>query len=207
MPYDDGRVSKSFNELLERPDLEDQMFLAYPAGAPASYRPPKDFDPGRIRYEPFFRKMYGDNRSAVEANLVTVRWLPRTVNVPVRMTRINGAADQLRKVSDEIENLPRSLQRSALRISGSYYWRAIAGEERLSMHSFGIAIDIDARYSNYWRWDSPSPDGSSVYRNRVPREIVDIFEKHGFIWGGAWYHYDTMHFEFRPELLVRPSEE
>ena len=31
-------------------------------------------------------------------------------------------------------------------------------------------------------------------------EIVRIFEKHGFIWGGRWYHYDTMHFEYRPEL-------
>ncbi len=32
-------------------------------------------------------------------------------------------------------------------------------------------------------------------------EIVRIFEKHGFIWGGRWYHYDTMHFEYRPELV------
>ena len=34
-----------------------------------------------------------------------------------------------------------------------------------------------------------------------PLEIVEIFERHGFIWGGRWKHYDTMHFEFRPELL------
>jgi hypothetical protein len=34
----------------------------------------------------------------------------------------------------------------------------------------------------------------------VPFEIVLIFERHGFIWGGKWYHYDTMHFEYRPEL-------
>jgi len=27
----------------------------------------------------------------------------------------------------------------------------------------------------------------------MPQEIVDIFERHGFIWGGKWYHYDTMH--------------
>src|SRR5690242_16362928 len=27
------------------------------------------------------------------------------------------------------------------------------------------------------------------------------FEQHGFIWGGRWAHYDTMHFEYRPELL------
>ncbi len=41
------------------------------------------------------------------------------------------------------------------------------------------------------------------WRNRIPVEIVRIFERHGFIWGGAWYHYDTMHFEYRPELLPR----
>jgi hypothetical protein len=35
----------------------------------------------------------------------------------------------------------------------------------------------------------------------MPYEIVDIFEKQGFIWGGKWYHFDTMHFEYRPELL------
>ena len=32
-------------------------------------------------------------------------------------------------------------------------------------------------------------------------EVVSIFEKHGFIWGGKWYHYDTMHFEYRPEFF------
>ena len=33
-------------------------------------------------------------------------------------------------------------------------------------------------------------------------DIVRIFEKHGFIWGGRWYHYDTMHFEYRPEMIA-----
>ena len=37
--------------------------------------------------------------------------------------------------------------------------------------------------------------------NRIPVAIARIFETHVFIWGGAWYHYDTMHFEYRPELL------
>jgi hypothetical protein len=31
--------------------------------------------------------------------------------------------------------------------------------------------------------------------------LIKIFEKYGFIWGGKWNHYDTMHFEYRPELL------
>ena len=37
--------------------------------------------------------------------------------------------------------------------------------------------------------------------DRLSVAIARIFETHGFIWGGAWYHYDTMHFEYRPELL------
>ena len=39
------------------------------------------------------------------------------------------------------------------------------------------------------------------WRNRFPQAIVDAFEAEGFIWGGRWYHYDTMHFEYRPELF------
>src|SRR5260370_39823973 len=45
-------------------------------------------------------------------------------------------------------------------------------------------------------------NGRFPYKNEIPWEIVHIFEKHGFIWGGKWYHYDTMHFEYRPEMIV-----
>jgi D-alanyl-D-alanine carboxypeptidase len=38
-----------------------------------------------------------------------------------------------------------------------------------------------------------------VYKNKIPLEIAAAFEKHGFIWGGKWYHFDGMHFEYRPE--------
>ncbi len=41
---------------------------------------------------------------------------------------------------------------------------------------------------------------SKLYNNEIPIEIVNIFEKYGFIWGEKRYHYDTMHSEFRPEL-------
>jgi len=43
--------------------------------------------------------------------------------------------------------------------------------------------------------------GHIAFKNELPWEIVRIFEAHGFIWGGKWYHYDTMHFEYRPELI------
>lgn len=74
----------------------------------------------------------------------------------------------------------------------------------MSAHSYGMSIDIGVKFSDYWRWDNPGKNetDSISYWNRIPGEIVDVFEKHGFISGTKWYHYDTMHFEFRPDLLI-----
>ncbi|WP_456734214.1 M15 family metallopeptidase [Bradyrhizobium sp. USDA 3364] len=73
--------------------------------------------------------------------------------------------------------------------------------ERLKQVS--AAIDFNLKVSDYWlRAGKREGKGKTIpYRNRMPREIVDIFERHGFIWGGKWYHHDPMHFEYRPELL------
>jgi hypothetical protein len=72
---------------------------------------------------------------------------------------------------------------------------------RLSMHAYGAAIDLNLKFSNYWLWEAKGAM-NIPYRNAIPREIVDAFERHGFIWGGRWYYYDTMHSEYRPELLA-----
>jgi hypothetical protein len=72
MPLSDGRT-KTPEEALDDPDLDDQFRYAYPLGPLA--RPPTD-DPGRIRFEPLFRKMYGDCRAGGLKGLVRVPWLP-----------------------------------------------------------------------------------------------------------------------------------
>jgi hypothetical protein len=36
----------------------------------------------------------------------------------------------------------------------------------------------------------------------MPPGIVEAFERQGFVWGGKWLYFDTMHFEFRPDILV-----
>ena len=69
------------------------------------------------------------------------------------------------------------------------------------MHAYGAAVDLNLHWSGYWLWDEGQNARVIRYRNRMPQDIVDAFERHGFIWGGKWYHYDTMHFEYRPELL------
>ena len=67
----------------------------------------------------------------------------------------------------------------------------------------GAAIDINVAYADYWRWSKDA--NAPVWKNRIPIEIVRTFEQYGLIWGGYWYHFDTMHFEYRPELL--PGDE
>jgi len=195
MIFDDGD-KKDFVGLFDHPDLEDIFAYPYTAGREWESPPPVDFDPGRIRVEEFFKKMYGSTADEVEANLVTIKWMPKSTKSSVKITKINGVDKALEKVSEELDNLPQEFKKYVTKTAGTFNWRVIAGTDKLSMHSYGIAIDINTKYSDYWQWNK-----DMKYVNKIPFEIVEIFEKHGFIWGGKWYHYDTMHFEYRPELL------
>jgi hypothetical protein len=146
--------------------------------------------------------MYGDcNAGEVQKNLVTVIWLPRSWGKPIQVTRTNGVADHLREVSSEIDRLEPAIRAAAFPIAGVLSCRSVADTGRMSMHGYAAAIDLNLKYSDYWLWAGKNK--KIPYKNRMPHEIVDIFERHGFIWGGKWYHYDTMHFEYRPELLIK----
>jgi D-alanyl-D-alanine carboxypeptidase len=202
MPLSDGTENKPFEELLRHASIADQFRLPYPRG-PLATPPAVDADPGRFRNTAFFTKMYGDcQKGEVSPRLVSLAWLPKTWGKTISITSINGADTQLRAVSAEIDALPQKIKRAAYPIAGTYNCRAIADTGEPSPHGYGIAIDLNTAVSDYWYWRPH--EGANVYRNRMPEEIVAIFEKHGFIWGGKWYHFDTMHFEFRPELLAAP---
>src|SRR5690349_8158684 len=86
MVFDDGKRNKSFNALLDSADLEDQVCaMSYSRD---DFSAPKKFnDPGRIRYEPFFRKMYGNSEQEVKANLVEITWLPKSVHQKIRVSK------------------------------------------------------------------------------------------------------------------------
>lgn len=193
LTYDDGRV-KDFGTLLDDGDIEDMFFVPYD---PSGNQPEYLHDAGRSRNEALFKKMYGNSAAAVRKNLVKVAWFGKTVD----FMAINGAADSLRKVAAELEHYPQL--KKYLASSGTFYWRPVRGAKRLSAHSYGIAFDIAVPYSDYWLWKNKNAGETDriEYANRFPRQIVEIFRRHGFIWGGAWYHFDTMHFEFRPEIL------
>ncbi len=187
MLYDDGK-RKTNDNILKHADIEDMFTHSYRA---EKYKNPRH-DPGRYRNDKFFRKMYGNSAKAVKRHLTTINWLGQKVQV----TRVNNVHKHLQAVARELSKYPK-LKKYLTPTGGTFKWRKIAGTNRLSVHSFGAAIDIRVKYSAYWRWNK----GKYRYQNKIPLQIVKIFEKHGFIWGGKWYHYDTMHFEYRPELL------
>lgn len=205
LPLDDGTGEKSFDAWLAKPDIQDMFRLAYPVGTIAA-APSRDVDPGRARNAAFFAKVYGDCRQhQVAGKLITIPWLPKKYGRLIKVTPINGVAKKLRAISDDLDKLPARFNRFLFPIGGTYACRVIAGTDQASAHSYGIAIDIAVKPAHYWRWPK-LPAGSDIpYRNAIPMEIIDAFEKHGFIWGGRWYHHDTMHFEYRPELFPMRS--
>jgi len=146
-----------------------------------------------------FNHMYGDCMSGeVTRRMRAVRWMPSRGGGAIQVTTVNGVADRLEAVIAELERLPPAMTRYLVPSAGTYNCRMIAGTDQRSMHAWGAAIDISTSQADYWRWAGGENAG---YRNRIPFEIVEIFERHGFIWGGKWRHFDTMHFEYRPELL------
>lgn len=195
--WDDGR-KKTAEQRLDAPDLQDMFALPYPPtlGEPAAPPAPDD-DPGRARVEAFFSRLYGRTPAEVERSLDEVAWAG--TGRRVRFNRRHGAAAALKKVSAELGRLPPPLHKFFDVTAGTFNPRAIAGTTRASAHSFGIAIDINVAHSDYWRWQTKG--AQTAWRNRIPLEVVRVFERHGFIWGGRWHHFDTMHFEYRPELL------
>jgi D-alanyl-D-alanine carboxypeptidase len=196
MSVSDGRSDKSSGEKLRNPSIIDQLSMPYVKGPLATPAGPQD-DPGRFRNIAFFDKMYGDcSKGQVQKKLTKVAWLLKMGGGSVQITTVNNVADRLRAVSEELDRLPPDINKYAFPSAGTFNCRAVKDTGNRSAHAWGAAIDINTKFADYWLWAK-----NGGYRNRIPFDIVDIFERHGFIWGGKWVHFDTMHFEYRPELL------
>ncbi|WP_375326310.1 M15 family metallopeptidase [Candidatus Tisiphia endosymbiont of Nemotelus uliginosus] len=227
---------RNYQEKLNDPVILDQISIAYIPGQEGIIKAQTvvDYDPGRIRYMPFFKKMYGTNREEVKNNLVEVKWLPNVLkskceddaSIKLEVTKINNVVNKIESISSKLEAVltDEQIKQYLDNPGGTFCWREIAGTNRLSAHSFGMTIGISAE-SNYWLWDYQKEhnldsikvdvreediDANSFpsYRNTINtipetiiQTIIQTFNEEGFIWGGHWYHYDTMHFEYRPELL------
>jgi hypothetical protein len=198
MPAANGRTSATPLQLTEAPSIEEMFAWPYPL-ANQAIAPPTG-DPGRLRPAALFVKTYGDcRRGQVAPNLERVTWVDGTT---LLFTRVNGAADALRAVVADLNALGPGYAKYLSPSAGTYNCRVIAGTDLLSMHSYGGAVDLNTRYSVYWQWSDKAAHGIAPYQDQIPIQIVQTFERHGFIWGGRWADFDTMHFEYRPEIIA-----
>lgn len=196
--YDDKKV-KTPDEKFANADLQDMLEQIYPLFG-ANYLRSIDFNPGRNRTYKLFEDVYGKTKGKIEVNLVSVGY----GNLVLKFNEKNNAANMLKKVNSELAVLTKI--RSGLKpfiypSSGTYNYRNISGTNLLSAHSFGTAIDLPANGKDYWQWASRN-DGQKRM-SAYPPEVVKIFEKNLFIWGGRWGYFDLMHYEYRPELILK----
>jgi hypothetical protein len=125
-----------------------------------------------------------------------------------------SVAEKIKSIDSKISSLAKTDPevRSFVKTIGSvqsFNWRKVAGTNRKSNHSYGIAIDIlPKKYRKktiYWSWEQEkNKDWMLLPQSSLwtpPDAVVKIFLAEGFIWGGHWDKYDTMHFEYRPELI------
>jgi hypothetical protein len=122
--------------------------------------------------------MYGScEKGEVIPRLVSVVWLPKTWGKTLQITSVNGVDKHLTAVSKEIDALPQKIKQAAYPSAGTYNCRAVADTGEASPHSYGIAIDLNLAFSDYWFWRPHN--GTIAYHNRMPQEIVEAFESQG----------------------------
>lgn len=201
-PYDDATLLDRERRLARRLDparmdvsLRASMHLPY-LPDPERAATPRGYSPGRWRSYAFLEALYG-------ADAATVRRGLGVTSLQGRKVRMSGAAVRaLAAVDGRLREAVR--QRPELKpwlvSAGGFLWRPIAGEQRLSPHSFGIAIDLSPQRAPYWRWARME---RHPLQQSYDSEIVRAFEAEGFIWGGKWHEYDLMHFEYRPEIMAK----
>jgi hypothetical protein len=128
-------------------------------------------------------------------NIVTVpcpwdvfaAWAPK---LKIRLRMHKKCAADLQLILNELWELHGKdyfkIQKSGLHLcGGTFNYRLIRGRSILSTHAFGAAIDFD-----------PSRNGLGNMTPHMPKEVVKVFEDHGWVWGGRWKKRpDGMHFQ------------
>ncbi|GMO48839.1 MAG: hypothetical protein Ta2G_05220 [Termitinemataceae bacterium] len=219
--YEQGRLLRQ--DMLEAADnYMPQPFYNYVRGAP-QWKKPSAEEAARLSNAASRRRTVGPSRSPAFyddlwnihnkneaiANQKTCRIFGRDVQVH------KFIADKLLAVEKKINLLAQtegSVQewKNSLDSITGFNWRNIADLGSRSNHSYGIAIDFQARnpkkLETYWLWTAQKkmdwwnvPDTERLI---PPTPVIKAFEENGFIWGGKWVFYDTMHFEYRPEILL-----
>lgn len=140
--------------------------------------------------------MFGRTVDQVRADLVAWRGAGTAITVHERLLpALDVVTSALAAGGEAYEVDPR--------YTSSIAARTISGRTRLSRHTFGLAMDINADRNPF--------RGDNRLITDMPDSFVAAFEAGGFCWGGGWIgRKDAMHFAwqgpaFTPGATLSPS--
>lgn len=201
----DGRMLAAHR--LDRRDRCDSIFYRYPLEMPDEPIPVST-DPVRFCTD-LQEALWGRTEAQIRRGSRSTTFIDRRmfVNDVVADALVGVEADLLSlaardpEVADWIDEID---------ITYSFIDRGIAGTRTRSQHSWGLAVDfVPDSYEGrqvYWRW-TRAWNRTGWHRTPLdqrwspPDNVIETFERHGFLWGGKWAHFDNLHFEYRPEIL------
>lgn len=126
-------------------------------------------------------KKYGD---PTKESSLTVWDIPGYLEVGAIPKRLYCNRDLIAPLTKALENLIRTGKVSELKTwDGCFNIRKKRGLSSMSLHSWGIAIDVNAAWNQLGHEPTLSP------------EFVKCFTDVGFDWGGTWTRKDGMHFQ------------
>jgi len=126
-------------------------------------------------------KKYGPPEK--EANM-TVWDVPFELEIGVIPKKIYCNRDMVKPLSEAFMNLiGRECVGELKTWDGCFNIRKMRGLQSSSLHSWGIAIDVNAAWNGLNKVPTLSP------------EFVKCFTDAGFDWGGTWKRKDGMHFQ------------
>lgn len=134
-----------------------------------------------------------DDKPAWEATILATRDLPRPLPYAYGPSTIRRIRAHRLVVDLFVELVTRALERGVppdrLTYGGCYCWRPVRGGTRLSLHTWGVAIDLDpARNPPGQGWDG----GGTMLHPLVVEEA----DRLGLVWGGRWTSRpDCMHLQ------------
>ncbi len=185
----------------------DPVFYVYQL-EPLTELPPYAPRPVRVSAD-FLDALFGRTEGVRRTHGLSTTFLDHSVFI----NRI--CADALARIETDIRAAAGSdpaVRRwlDELDIVYSFQTRSISDTGIRSYHAYGLALDLEPRsYGRkqvFWEWTRV------WYRqwHRVPLDqrwsppqpVIETFERHGFVWGGKWTHFDTIHFEYRPEIIL-----
>jgi hypothetical protein len=132
-------------------------------------------------------KKWGDPTIPVnEMKYMTVWDIPPHLEIGVIPKRLYCNKQMIHPLINAFTNLiDRKLINELKTWDGCFNVRNKRGLKSMSLHSWGIAIDVNAA----WNGLGKEPTMSS--------EFVKCFTDAGFEWGGTWKRKDGMHFQLK----------